>query len=321
MANKKIWAYAKDVNGEFILDEKGRTKLFFIWQVLKMKKEETFEFNNLTFYSTQQVEEKRARMAPVNRGFFRYIENSGGGGNYSGDSESLSHSIAILVLSELGSINFVFGQKEYRFQFTDIRADDVKIRLESGNEYYPDLIGVFSPENPFHEKWGGKVAIEVKVTHECEPKKVRDFEDHNIPIIEINITEALRFKKELYNKPFDEKDLENYYRWLNSKFSKKVYGKILSDPVSIKFHKNLVAKLKEENFELSNRLGETQHSKNLLQQRISDVKEKFLIQDEKNSDMQNKIRDLKAKINCLENKSFLQNLHSIFRSIFGKKVE
>ena len=50
MANKKIWAYAKGDSGNFIKDERGRLKLFFIWQVLKLKKHDIFEFNKLRFW-------------------------------------------------------------------------------------------------------------------------------------------------------------------------------------------------------------------------------------------------------------------------------
>ena len=249
MANKKIWAYAKGDTGSFIKDELGRLKLFFIWQVLKLKKHNIFEFNKLTFFSTQVEESKRSRMTPVVKGFFRYIENSGGG-TVSGDGESLSHSIAILVLSELSSINFVFGKNEYTFNFSEIKAEDLKIRFESGRFYFPDLIGFFTNDNPYYEKWAGKVALEVKVSHGCEPEKAQDFLEHNIPIIEINITEKLRFKEELSKQTFDENDLERYYNFLTSIFSNKVYGKIVVDPSSGAYNKNLISSEKQKSSKL-----------------------------------------------------------------------
>ncbi len=54
----KIWACAKGANG-FINREDGRYKLFFIWQVLKMRRLNPAEFSALTFFSTHSRVEKR----------------------------------------------------------------------------------------------------------------------------------------------------------------------------------------------------------------------------------------------------------------------
>jgi hypothetical protein len=312
MANKKIWAYAKGDSGSFIKDERGRLKLFFIWQVLKLKRHDIFEFNKLTFFSTQTDESKRSRMTPVVKGFFRYIENSGGS-TVSGDGESLSHSIAILVLSEFSSINFVFGKNECTFNFSEIITEDLKIRFESGRFYFPDLVGFFAKDNPYHEKWGGKVALEVKVSHGCEPEKVQDFLEHNIPIIEINITEKLRFKEELNKQSFDENDLERYYNFLKIVFSNKVYGKIIVDPSSEAYNKKLIYSERQESSKLKSLLESETEKSILLNQQLAnsnnDLQRHKDILDAQNA----KLKEYSKTLNAFKNRTLIQKIIDVFR--------
>lgn len=311
MANKKIWAYAKDDSGSFIRDELGRLKLFFIWQALKLKKKDIFEFNKLTFFSTQTDESKRSRITPVVKGFYRYIENSEGAG-VSGDGESLSHSIAILVLSEKKTINFELDKKIYAFNFSNIKTEDLKIRFESGRIYFPDLVGFFTDDNPYYKKWGGKVAIEVKVSHGCEPEKVQDFLDHNIPIIEINITDKLRFREELNKRPFDENDLERYYQYLTRIFSNKVYGKVLADPSSDSYNKELIVFEKQENSKLKRLLDNAEKKSSLLEQQLASNNNEFCQYKAIISDRDATIKDYSEKIEAIKNRTFLQKLSALF---------
>jgi len=312
MANKKIWAYAKVDSGDFIKDERGRLKLFFIWQALKLKKTDIFEFNKLTFFSTQADESKRTRMTPVVKGFFRYIENTGGGG-VTGDGESLSHSIAILALSELDSINFVFGKNEYVFNFSEIRTEDLKIRFESGRFYFPDLVGFFSNDNPYFEKWGGKVALEVKVSHGCEPEKVQDFFAHNIPIVEINITEKLRFKEELNKQSFDENDLERYYKFLKKIFGNKVYGRILVDPSSETYNKKLISSEKNKNCRLKEQLNNESDKSILLRQELARSRDEVQLHKENMNRQHTQLSDCSKKLNEFNNRSLFTRILDVFK--------
>ncbi|NQZ27965.1 MAG: hypothetical protein HRT55_16790 [Colwellia sp.] len=312
MANKKIRAYAKSDSDNFIKDERGRTKFFYIWQVLKLKENDIFEFNKLTFFSTQIDESKRARMTPVIKGFFRYIENSNGG-VVSGDGESLSHSIAILVLSELDSINFVFGKVESTFHFSEIKTEDLKIRFENGRFYFPDLVGFFSNNSEYSEKWGGKVAIEVKVTHGCEPEKTQDFLNHNIPIIEIYITEKLRFQKELSKQPFDENDLERYYNFLTGIFSKKVYGKVLVDPSSESYNKKLISYEQQKNIKTKKLLASEAEKSDLLNQKLI-ISNDGIRKYKDTLDAKNiKLKEYEVTLKNLDNRTLLQKFFDVFK--------
>lgn len=242
---KKTWAYAKDKQHCFILDQHNSSRLrtFSIWEVLKMKKNLPEEYKRLTFYSTQANEQYRAKMTPVINGFFRYNKNMKGGNNEGGDNESISHSTAMLVLSKLEEIKFIIGKNSYQLKFSQFLIEP-RLQFENGKVYYPDLIGYFSSECDLAEKWNGKVAIEIVVKHKCEPQKIKDFVEHNIPIIEVSISEKLIFSKEFLSQTYNSDDVENYYKFLKEKFIKQVYGNIRSDPVSINYY-NKKMKLKQ----------------------------------------------------------------------------
>jgi hypothetical protein len=240
MGNMKIWAYARKDN-EYVLDERfenKRPRLFFIWEALRMKRETTFEYNKLIFMSTHRNIESRQRMTPVIKGFFRYIENMKGNDNGDG-GESLTHEFAILALSLMNSIMIKIGDEFHTYKFTELKIEDCKVQFENGNIYYPDLIGFLDLSDSMYEQWGGKVAIEVHVKHKCEPEKVRDFEDHGIPIIEITIYESIWLEKKIKGSEYSDQQLENYFEYIQETFKQYVYGKVISNPLSPSFQKKL----------------------------------------------------------------------------------
>ncbi|CAA0252567.1 conserved hypothetical protein [Tenacibaculum maritimum] len=310
MANKKIWAYGKNFQNEYIKDSLDRNRMFFIWEALSLKKNKPDEYNSITFWSTQRNENERSKMTTVKLGFFRYIENIKGN-TYSGDGESLSHSIAILALSRLKELNFTIGNKKLSIEPKEIIVDDLKVQFENGNYYFPDLICRFDKPLYITEKWGNKLAIEVKVSHACESIKVKDFEDHNYPIIEITLNKNMQFLKELRKETFDEDDLKKYYDFLTEKFSKNIYGKIISDPVRVKYHKR---KIKELSSEITNL---TQQSTK-LKKSYSETKRDSLYKVESLTNNISKLEKERNKLeqenNQLKNKSFITKLFELFKN-------
>lgn len=260
---KKTWAYAKDnQTQEFVREESGRLRFYFIWQALRLRRKDPAVYGSITFYSTQQDESKRERMTTDKRGYFRYIEGVQGGTG-GGDGESLSHSMAILALSQMKIIPFVINDNKYDFHFDELKIEDIGIKYENGNSYIPDLVGYFSKknqDNPYYKKWSGRVAIEVKVSHACEDIKIHDFESHGLAILEISISDKIRIEPRLKNKTDEEleNELERYFEYLKALFSDKVYATIKSDPVSVDYHQWLIKNaavrcnaLKEESDRLS----------------------------------------------------------------------
>lgn len=231
----KIWACAKDLNG-FIHRDDGRYRLFFIWQVLKLKREQYDYFSTLEFFSTHSRPHKRRPMTPVKNGWFRYKDAVRQGGNEGGDGESISHAFVIAALAELETINFVFSDEVVPFKFTRLVAEEAEIKFGSGRSYYPDLYGEFTEDHPLYKQWGGRVAIEVWVEHQCERRKISDFESHGIPIIEIKVTQGLRVEQHIRHDDI-EKSLEQCFERTKKILSERVFAKIISNPVSTAYHR------------------------------------------------------------------------------------
>lgn len=246
----KIWACAKNFNG-FINREDGRYKLYFIWQILKMKRESPSEFGALTFFSTHSREDKRREMFAVKNGYFRYKSaepvNSRSGDS---DGETLPHAYLIAVLSQLKTINFKIGQEVVPFTFTRLVAEETRLRFGNGNGYVPDLYGEFTSDNPYYKKWGGKVAIEVCYSNPCSPQKIVDFRDHGIPIIEIKIAKSINIETHI-DKNDIEGSIERGYQKLTDIASNQLFCKVLSDPVSVPFHQEYVRQSEKEKEELA----------------------------------------------------------------------
>lgn len=246
MVNKKIWAYATGGDGNYIVGEKHPLRIFYIWEALRIRNQRIHEFQKLTFWSTQRDPTKRDVVVPVINGFFRYHKSGRGvmTDNFDKDGASLSHSIAIQVIAELEVIPFVVCDKSIPLKVKNIRTDDLKIQLPNRDKfeyYYPDLICEFSEPEELALKWGGKVAIEVKHWHPCEREKCYDFEAHGVPIIEVNI-ENISIEKWYREKSFSPEVLEEYYSRLKKMFKERIYGRILSDPISKTYHKIVLKK-------------------------------------------------------------------------------
>ncbi|ENX4522719.1 TPA: hypothetical protein ACKRHV_000161 [Proteus mirabilis] len=167
MVRKKIWAYAINNKGEYIKNKEiNKERLFFIWEVIRLRKENPKEFSLLTFISIQSNKDKRAELTPVKKtktAFFRYKSDSiAFTENHDSDSEYISHETAILVLSEMKKINFQDKDKIYEIEFDRIKKDDLQIKFEDGSIYYPDLVGFFSKPIELARKWGGKLPLKLR---------------------------------------------------------------------------------------------------------------------------------------------------------------
>ena len=263
----KIWACAEGMNG-FINREDGRYKLFFIWQVLKMRRLNPSEFNALTFFSTHSREEKRREMFAVKNGYFRYKSAEPASRSGDSDGETLPHAYLIAILSQLQTINFKIGDEVVPFTFTRLVAEETRLRFGNGNVYVPDLYGEFTSDNPYYKKWGGKLAIEVCYSNPCSMHKVVDFRDHGIPIIEIKIAKSINIETYI-DKNDIEGSIERGYQKITDIASNQLFCRVLSDPVSTRFHDDyatqaekdrvaLVEKNKRETTFLLNKLREAE---------------------------------------------------------------
>ncbi|MFI3044508.1 hypothetical protein [Pseudomonas coronafaciens] len=323
----KIWACARGANG-FINREDGRYKLFFIWQVLKMRRLNPSEFSALTFFSTHSRIEKRREMVAVKNGYFRY-KSAEAGHSRSGDSdgESLPHAYLIAILSQLPTINFKIGDEVVPFTLTRLVAEEIRLKFGNGNGYIPDLYGEFTSDNPFYKKWGGKVAIEVCYSNPCSMQKVVDLRDHGIPIIEVKIARSINIETYI-DKNDIEGSIERGYQKITDIASNQLFCKVLSDPVSVQFHEEyvrqadkekegLVEKNKRETKFLFNKLQEAESlAANLGKERDVFAEAKSLVEKDKaglevaTTELTQVVADLQVELGTCK-KAYTNKVHEV----------
>ena len=249
MAKKKIWAYAKDKNTEeYLIGVDHPLRLFFVWEARKIQENDPAAFEKLQFFSTHRVEQERKKMHLHKNGFFRYNPNQVSKEPEDGDSDSISHMLAIAAIAQLNEINLVCGTESFSIKPTSVDTERrIQLISEGRYRYYiPDIVFTFDEDSHWAKRWGKKLAVEVKHSHACEDIKIKDFESHGIPIIEVDI-KNISIEKKLDIKSPDMQQMEKYFKYLKHIFSEKVYGKILSNPVSVNFH---TEKIKEKTNEL-----------------------------------------------------------------------
>ncbi|CAM3271566.1 hypothetical protein [Moritella viscosa] len=296
---KKRWAYAT-IDDEYILQKgKKRKRLFFIWEILKLRRiseemkhkrnpEVDIEFNydKLKLWSTQNNKNDRKPLISDIRGYLRYKSGDvSDDSNQGGDGESLTHQLAILALSQLNKIPFKVNKKELILDFVDFDLDgeDTKIQFGGGKYFYPDLIGYLSPKSDMYSKWGGKVAIEVKVTHGCEKAKIEVLKSHNFAILEVYISPNFRFTPEVQGRDFNVEDMEIYFNRLVNRFSEETFATLLSNPMVTDYAEACIKTLQSEKKSLESSLFQ-------LNDKLSNIKKQLI----------DSANDLRETQNCLD---------------------
>lgn len=240
---KKIWAYAVDSTGKYVVGEEHPYRMFFVWEAKKIKKENLEYYNQLKFMSTQRLVEERRFMNIHPNGFFRYNAGQAPREQSDQDTDNVSHMMAIAALSRLKALTFICEGTRITIYPKTVDLE-CRIQLITNGEYkyyIADLVFTFDSNNHWAKKWGSKLAVEVKYTHACEDIKVKDFLNHQIPIIEIDINE-FSIVKQFETKTPDQEQLEEYFEILKKLFSKDIPGKLLADPVSLNYFKEQIAK-------------------------------------------------------------------------------
>jgi hypothetical protein len=262
-------AYVKDSTGEFLSNPAtGKHLKVSIDKAIRIKKDDDKKHKSRTYWSLHPDENKRYRLKvhTVNIQFERFNkgdENSEFDRNY---DESMSHKCAVEAISRLSSMTLVHvsGEKRtsFKFEFETVRKEPY-LHLPNNIRYFPDVLCTFNEDNKMYNKWGGKIAIEVTYTHECESYKQEDFMFHNIPVFEVVIESgsARQFPAERPNWPkgktWGEELVEKHINDLVNWFSQSLVGTLKVDPTSTRVHlieiqeyENKMGRLKKSNSEL-----------------------------------------------------------------------
>jgi hypothetical protein len=243
----------------------------------------------------------RLRVHTVNKQFERYSKGESElmiGRNY---DESMSHKCAVEALSRMQHMKFIFvggcKHQPLEFDFTSVRKEPC-LNLPNNAMYYPDVLCTFEEEHEMYDRWGGKLAIEVKYKHGCESYKIEDFMFHNIPVLELLI-ENDTFRQFPAERPYWPEErvwgselVEKHVNDLISYFEEGIYVTLIVNPVSTRVHQKVVRQLVND-FHENKRLWEQQ-----IEESDSKVK---LFSNESNSERA-RIQRLKSEVDSSEQK-------------------
>lgn len=201
-----------------------------IFKALEIKRN---HINNVhspyTFYDTKNIVNQR-ELRPVREGkghrraHFKYIDGMVGNVNGNGQ-ESISHQVAKDVISSMDEINLQIFDENVRIIVDKATVEYYK-RLGE-NEYYIDVWIEFSRCSPasYYYKWNGRIAIEIFVTHAMDDSKKNDFKLHDIPCVQIDLSDkkfwiseenfnenTFKYGFNRYSKLFEEKIICSYPR-------------------------------------------------------------------------------------------------------------
>jgi hypothetical protein len=193
MAGKKNWAYAKDKRTEeYVLGEAQKRKLYFIREALALEGSDPAEFSHFQFVSTQRLEEDRKELHTNRKGFFRYNPNQKPRDEPNGDPDfgSLSYSLEIAAIAELKMLTFECGGESFSIHPTSAETEQRLQLISEGeyNYYVPDIVCIFDKDSSNAKRWGRKLVVKVMHSHVCEGVEIKYFENHGMPIIEVNST-------------------------------------------------------------------------------------------------------------------------------------
>ncbi len=281
-------AHVKDNTGEFLSSPTGKHLKVSIEKAIRIKTDDDKKHKSRTYWSLHPDEKKRYRLKvhTVNLQFERFTKGDGNSEFDRNYDESMSHKCVVEAISRLSSMTLVhvYGEKRtsFSFEFETVRKEP-HLHLPNNIRYFPDVLCTFNEDNEMYNKWGGKIAIEVTYTHECESYKQEDFMFHNIPVFEIVIESgsARQFPAERPNWPkgkrWGEELVEKHINDLVNWFSQSVIGTLKVDPTSTRVHlieiqeyENKMDYLKKSNSELQKRIkkvnDDLEHTSGKMQQ-------------------------------------------------------
>lgn len=233
---------------------------------------------------------------PHKNSFFRYKSNI----NNAGNSESITHSTYKEIIKDISILNLVVNDKIIKLYVSD---SDIEYEfIANGNRYYADVFIRFYksiPEEYFY-KWRGKLLIELNKTHAIGKKKAKDCYDYGFPIFEHTISEKLLMNEHTNS----EEEILQQKNFISNYLSEKIYGKLISDPISEDFI--MIERLKKENNELKNKYDNLLNNNSLLIN-VNEYQANRIVElQAENADIKNSNQQLVNYKNAIEKKKILK---------------
>tara|TARA_R110002012_G_scaffold84696_1_gene211640 strand:- start:13463 stop:14614 length:1152 start_codon:yes stop_codon:yes gene_type:complete len=291
-------AYVRDkISKKYEVDPQTKLPLLVtIDNAIRIRTDNKPKHDKREYMSLHKDPDRRYRVRVVDYGenkakmFARYGDKSEITSEFDQNfDESMSHRLAVKAISSLTSMRFFDEETNLNleFDFEDVLREPF-LKLPNGAIYYPDILCTFDETHEMYDKWGGKLAIEVTYTHECESYKKEDFMFHNIPVIEVVIEDksSRQFPAERsdwkhgdnWNKNLENRHLQSLIEW----FSQGIGAKLIVDPISTRAHKMIQAQFmsdmknkQQEIIELTNMINVVNSDKNKLNKIVSEKSQQY----------------------------------------------
>ena len=197
-----------------------------------------------TYWSTHRPGKRKPVKHVQNAGtsFFAYLNGAGAAGGDGG--ESLTHQLFKEALEGLSCTKLKLGTLgEHEITITHGEAEK-EIRTVDGL-YYADVYWRFTATSSLGLKWSGEMYLEVHHTHAVPRIKQDSLRAARLPVIEVDIPPTLeyQYEDEDTTDPREAAYVSRIRHVLQTGF---LAGRVISDPSSIEYLEQEVAKLEQE---------------------------------------------------------------------------
>lgn len=298
--NNKYWGQYKNENDNWKSIKCSTYK--------KLKSTYPVKWENIKIYSRKIKGTRYELHTRNNSNKFAFNPNKSPQKN-TGGKMTITHEFISEVFASLDVLKIHIGDNIIELKPDKILIEEKRVHIYCSEEkkyidYYPDIFVYFSNDEKYLKKWGGRFAIEVNFTSQPSNTKRKHFQYLGIPLLELNVTDSIKFKYE--NKEFEDFKLNEYHKYLHKLFSNKIYLTQKYITYSNKYLGNLVFKISKKNDDLTN------HILNLKKQ--SNTKQ--LNNDYKVEELENKISQLNSEKQIL----IIKNSNFEKRGLLGKII-
>lgn len=211
--------------------ENGEYEKTNVWEVYRGRKADPHRWENMQYFSTHKKIENRKEMSYVQRKpnyYFKY-KSLKDVKSHEGHDTTLTHEVVQDIISNLNEITFVLknrGNKVYKIYVSDWEVEQ-EIKTPNG-DYFVDILFKFEKSEPesLVLQWNGTVAVEIHVTNEVKPTKVKDLLDFGIPILEHTVSKKFYIDE---SRELTEADIIEKKQFLGRYYEKEIYVNLLAD--------------------------------------------------------------------------------------------
>ncbi len=286
--------------------ENGEYEMTNVWEVYRGEKQDPHRWENVKFFSTHRKIENRKEMIYVRKKpkyHFRYKSNADVQA-HEGRDTTITHEVIQDIVAELKEITFKLTNKEnkvYKIYVSDSEIEEI-VKTPNGN-YFVDVLLYFEKSEPelLALKWNKKVAVEIHVTNEVKPTKIKDLQDSGIPIIEINVSKKLYIDE---SSELTVEDIKQKKEFIKSYYEKEIFANLVGDYSSKEYKlvqkiaelNNKIKLLEEENAQQNVQLQKYKEDSEALKAIVNGLRKQLGSKEMELSTLKNELEEIKKSI-------------------------